>query len=138
MHKTKKPHIIKIPKLIDSRGEISFFEYGKEIDFDIKRIYYIKKVPDQQERGFHSHKKLLQLMIAISGSFDIILDDGENKFEFTLNDPDIGLYIPAGYYRILKNFSSNATCLVCASDIYKKEDYIYDYNEFLTWKKIAE
>lgn len=129
-----KPSIIKIPGSIDERGEISFFEINKEIDFAIKRIYYISKVPPNLTRGHHGHKKLKQFMIAINGSFEVELDDGKNKYSFILNNSKEGLYIPAGYYRVLKNFSSGAICLVCASEIYDKEDYIFDYQDFLKWK----
>ncbi len=130
----KKLQIIQIPVCIDERGDISFLELGKEIDFPINRVYYISKVPKNSTRGHHAHKKLKQLMIAINGSFDVIMHDGKNEQRFHLNSSTQALYIPSGNYRILENFSDDAICLVCASEIYDADDYIFDFEDFIRWK----
>lgn len=130
-----KPHIISITNHIDERGEICFFETAKTIDFSIKRIYYITNVPNEKERGKHAHKKLKQLMIAVGGSVNIELDDGKKKYNFLLSSPNQALYVPCGYWRVLKFLDKNATCFVFASEEYDKEDYIFDYDEFVKSKK---
>ena len=126
-----KPRIITIPNHIDSRGEICFLEIAKTIDFDIKRIYYITNVPQGAERGRHAHKNLKQLMIAVGGSVNIELDDGKQKYNFLLSSPSQALYIPTGYWRILKFNDKNTSCFILASEEYDKNDYISNYEEFL-------
>lgn len=111
---------------------------NKNIPFQVKRCYYLYDVPNNKKRGAHAHKNLIQLMIAVSGSFDICLDDGLNKQRFTLNSPYQGLLIVPGIWRDLKNFSSEAICLVLTSELYDEADYIRNYDEFLKYRKINE
>jgi len=121
----------------DSRGCLSIIEGMKDIPFEIKRIYYIHslKETDSLIRGQHAHKELQQFFIAIHGEFDIEIDDGHEKNCYHLDNPTIGYYLKPGYWRDLTNFSSDAVCLVLASDYYHESDYIRDYQEFLDWKK---
>lgn len=123
--------IIELPKVTDPRGNLSFIEGNRQIPFSIKRTYYLYDVPGGSVRGGHAHKHLQQLIIAMSGSFDIVLDDGKNKNTISLNRSYYGLYLPSMIWRELDNFSSGAVCLVLASDFYDESDYYRDYNEFL-------
>ena len=118
----------------DRKGNLSVVEIFKDIPFDIKRIYYLYDVPGGEERGAHAHKQLYQLMIAASGSFDVVLDDGSNKRTFTLNRPYQGLIVYPGMWRELKNFSSGSVCLVLASMTYDINDYIRSYSDFIKMK----
>lgn len=122
--------IIKIPKIEDPRGNLSVIE-NNVIPYEIKRVYYLYDVPSGAERGGHSHKGQHEFLIALSGSFDVILDDGKEQEKVTLNKPFEGLLITNGIWRELKNFSSGAVCLVVASDVFSEEDYIREYDEFL-------
>ncbi|WP_338407185.1 FdtA/QdtA family cupin domain-containing protein [uncultured Flavobacterium sp.] len=126
--------IIEIPKIENSLGNIAVIENGV-IPFDIKRVYYLYDIPSSSIRGGHSHKNLQQILIAISGSFDVVLKDGISTTTITLNKPDKGLLIKNNTWRELENFSSGAVCLVLASTIYDEDDYIRDYDEFLSSKK---
>lgn len=128
----EKCRIVKLPKISDPRGNLSFIEGKKHIPFDIKRVYYLYDVPGGEVRGGHAHKGLQQLIIAMSGSFDIILDDGREKKTVTLNRSYQGLYLPCMIWRELVNFSSGAVCMVLASEYYTEDDYYRDYDEFLT------
>ena len=124
--------LIDIPKIIDARGNLSVIERDI-IPFNINRVYYLYDVPSGSYRGGHAHKELRQFLIALSGSFDVVLKDEKgNSKTITLNMPNKGLLIPNMIWRELENFSSGAICLVVASDVYKKEDYIYDLDEFLS------
>ncbi len=123
--------IIQLPRITDPRGNLSFIEGGRHIPFDIKRVYYLYDVPGGADRGSHAHKNLQQFIIAMSGSFDVNLDDGKNKQRFHLNRSYYGLYVCPMMWRKLDNFSSGAVCLVLASDYYDESDYIRDYDEFL-------
>ena len=117
----------------DGRGNLSVVE--KEIvPFEIKRVYYLYDVPSNSSRGGHAHIELVQCLIALSGSFDVVLDDGKGQKTVTLNRPDRGLIIPVGIWRELKHFSSGGVCLSLVSDVYKEEDYIRDYEQFLSFK----
>lgn len=129
-----KPHIIAIPNSIDERGQINFLELDREIDFAIKRIYYISNVNSNKDRGHHAHKELRQLMIAVGGIVEVELDDGKNKYNFKLDSLNKALYIPKGYWRILKFSDAKTVCFVCASEKYSESDYIKDYQEFLKYK----
>tara|TARA_B100002051_G_C16602854_1_gene568985 strand:+ start:27 stop:425 length:399 start_codon:yes stop_codon:yes gene_type:complete len=123
--------IIKLPSFNEKRGCLSFLEGSNHIPFKIKRIYYLYDVPKNITRGNHAHKKLEQLFISISGSFDVNLDDGKSKKKFHLNKKNEGLYICSNIWRTIENFEKDSVCLVLASDTYKKEDYIFNYKELL-------
>lgn len=124
--------IIDLPKISDPRGNLTFIEGNQHIPFDIRRVYYLYDVPGGAERGGHAHKALSQLIIAMSGSFDVILDEGGEKKRFHLNRSYQGLYVCPMMWRELDNFSSGSVCMVLASNIYEESDYYRDYNEYLT------
>lgn len=126
-----KPQIIELPKILDNRGNLTFIENSRHIPFDIKRVYYLYDVPGGETRGGHAHKQLRQYIIAASGSFDVVLDDGKTKTKFSLNRSYYGLYIPTMTWRELENFSSGSVCLVLASEYYDPSDYYYSYDEFI-------
>jgi dTDP-4-dehydrorhamnose 3,5-epimerase-like enzyme len=128
--------LIDIPKISDpdGRGNLSVIE-KTIIPFEIKRVYYLYDVPSDSSRGGHAHIDLQQFLIALSGSFDVVLDDGSQKHTITLNRPNKGLYIPNGIWRELDNFSAGSVCLSLVSDVYKEEDYIREYNQFLKYLK---
>lgn len=123
--------IVTLPKVHDKRGNLSFIEGEVHVPFDIKRVYYLYDVPGGSERGGHAHKELQQLIIAMSGSFDVVLDDGTNKIRYHLNRSYMGLYVPKMIWRELDNFSSGAVCMVVASTRYEESDYYRDYQEYL-------
>jgi dTDP-4-dehydrorhamnose 3,5-epimerase-like enzyme len=127
--------IINFPKITDYRGNLSFIEENRQIPFEIKRIYYLYDVPSGATRGGHAHKELEQIVIALSGSFDVILDDGNVRRSFFLNRPHYGLYIPPGIWRELENFSSNSVALSLVSKVYDEADYVRDYE---TFKRMAK
>ncbi len=122
--------IINLPKISDPRGNLSFIEGGQHIPFDIKRVYYLYDVPGGSDRGSHAHKKLHQFVVAMSGSFDVVLDDGKEKKRFHLNRSYYGLYVCPMMWRDLDNFSSGAVCMVLASSHYDESDYIHNYTQF--------
>ncbi|MBQ7150341.1 MAG: WxcM-like domain-containing protein [Prevotella sp.] len=122
--------IIDLSKITDPRGNLTVAEQYKDIPFEIKRVYWTYDVPGGETRGGHAHKKLYQLIVATSGSFTVILDNGKEKETFLLNHPWQGLLIEPGIWRELEDFSSGAVCLVLASDLFDLDDYIYDYDEF--------
>ncbi|WP_374399373.1 FdtA/QdtA family cupin domain-containing protein [Flavobacterium sp.] len=122
--------ILSIPKIEDPRGNLSVIE-NNVIPFQIKRVYYLYDVPSGAERGGHSHKEQQEFLVALSGSFDVILNDGKEVKTITLNKPFEGLLIMNGIWRELKNFSSGAVCLVIASDVFEEADYIREFDEFL-------
>jgi hypothetical protein len=126
---------IDLPKIEDARGNLTFIEGMNHIPFDIKRVYYLYDVPGGSDRGEHAHKGLHQFMVAMSGSFDVVLDDGTEKKRFHLNRSYYGIYICPMMWRYLDNFSSGAVCMVLASAPYSETDYIRDYDEFLTAAK---
>lgn len=126
-------HLIDIPFVADPRGNLAFVQSGV-LPFEFKRIYYLFDVPSTAYRGGHSHKEQQAFLIALSGSFTVVLHDGKIKKEIVLNKPNVGLYIPNGIWRELENFSSGAVCLALASDEFVEEDYIRDFDEFLQSK----
>lgn len=133
--KVKDCKMIDIRRYSDTRGYLSVVENGLDIPFDIKRIYYLYMVPEVA-RGAHAHKELQQLLIATSGSVEVIMDDGKEKKSFMLDRPWKGLLIPAGLWRDLENFSGGAVLLCLASEKYDPEDYIRDYDAFLKYKEL--
>ena len=126
--------LLQIPVVEDRRGNLAFVQENI-VPFEFKRVYYLFDVPSNSFRGSHSHINQCEVLIALSGSFEVVLNDGIVKKSFLLNKPNIGLYIPIGIWRELENFSSGAVCLVLASDVYDEEDYIRDFNQFLESKK---
>jgi dTDP-4-dehydrorhamnose 3,5-epimerase-like enzyme len=124
--------IIELPKISDPRGNLTFIEGMRHIPFDIRRVYYTYDVPGGTDRGGHAHKALHQLIIAMSGSFDVTLDDGHNKKRFHLNRSYQGLYICPMMWRELDNFSSGSVCMVLASNTYDESDYFRNYEEYIT------
>jgi len=123
--------LIDLPKISDPRGNLSFVEGGEHIPFDIRRVYYSYDVPGGEERGGHAHKDLQQLIIAMSGSFDVVLDDGREKRRFHLNRSYTGLYVCSMIWRELDNFSSAAVCMVLASNRYDPDDYYREYDQYM-------
>jgi hypothetical protein len=126
-------NILHFPRIQDRAGNITPVQNGIEVPFDVKRIYYLYDIPGGEDRGAHAHKKLQQLIIAASGSFDITIDDGRNKKTVQLNRPYFGLQIRPGMWRNISNFSSGAICLVLASELYDRSDYLRTYDEFLNY-----
>ncbi|HWJ27181.1 MAG TPA: FdtA/QdtA family cupin domain-containing protein [Flavisolibacter sp.] len=127
--------IIHFPKIQDRAGNLTAVQNGIEIPFDVKRVYYLYDIPGGEDRGAHAHKKLQQMIIAASGSFDITIDDGINKKTVHLSRPYFGLHVLPGMWRNISNFSSGAICLVLASEIYNPEDYIRTYDEYLNYRR---
>ena len=127
--------IIDLPRIQDPRGNLTFIESDNHIPFDIKRVYYTYDVPGGSERGSHAHKQLQQLIVAMSGSFDVVLDDGKQQKRFHLNRSYYGLYVPSMMWRPIDNFSSGSVCMVLASELYDENDYFRDYDEFLATVK---
>ena len=126
--------IISLPKFEDPRGNLSFIEEGNHIPFDIERVYWIYDVPGGQVRGGHAFKEQREFIIALSGSFDVVVDDGDKKQVYTLNRSYYGLYIPCGLWRQMENFSTNALAVVLSSTKYEESDYIRDYDLFLKYR----
>ena len=128
--------IIELPKITDPRGNLTVAEQLKDVPFHIKRAYWVYDVPGGESRGGHAHKRLKQFVVALSGSFHVTLDNGSEQQTYLLNHPWQGLLIETGTWRTLDDFSSGAVCLVLASEPYEEDDYIYDYEEFLEYKRI--
>jgi dTDP-4-dehydrorhamnose 3,5-epimerase-like enzyme len=131
----QSPKIISLPKIEDDRGNLSFFENDNHIPFEIKRTYWIYDVPGGCERGGHAFIQQKEFIIALSGSFDVLVNDGTTKQVFSLNRSYYGLYIPNGLWRQMENFSTNALALVVSSTAYQENDYIRDFTEYLNFKK---
>lgn len=124
------PQIINLPKFLDKRGNLSIIEENKNIPFKIVRSYWIYDVPGGEVRGGHAYRENEEFIVALSGSFDVILDNGKEKQIHHLNRSYYGLYVPKGWWRSMENFSTNSLALILASTAYNKEDYIYNYEEF--------
>jgi dTDP-4-dehydrorhamnose 3,5-epimerase-like enzyme len=129
------PKIIELPKFLDARGNLSFVEQEKHIPFVIKRTYWLYDVPGGECRGGHAYKENQEFIVALSGSFDVVLDDGLEKKSFTLNRSYYGLYVPKGLWREMENFSTNSLAMVLSSTYYDANDYVRDYDVFLKMKK---
>lgn len=127
--------ITNLPKIIDERGNLSFIEGKNHIPFKIKRIYWIYDVPGGEKRGGHAYHTLNEFIVALSGSFDVVLDDGNEKHVYSLNRSYYGIYVPQMIWRSLENFSTNSLCMILASGKYDAEDYIMEYDEFQLMKK---
>lgn len=128
-------NIIELPKIEDKRGNLSFLEGDNHVPFSIERCYWIYDVPGGEHRGGHAFKKQQEVIIALSGSFDVIVDNGVQKEKFQLNRSYCGLYIPQGMWRQIENFSTNSLALILSSTQFDEADYIRDYNEFLKFKR---
>ncbi|MEG1564061.1 MAG: FdtA/QdtA family cupin domain-containing protein [Bacteroides sp.] len=126
-----EPKLIQLPKILDRRGNLSIIEECKNIPFKIERTYWIYDVPGGEVRGGHAYQENQEFIVALSGSFDVILDDGKEKKTFSLNRSYYGLYVPKGMWRQMENFSTNSLALILASTPYDKADYIYDYQDFI-------
>ena len=129
-----EPKIINLPKIVDPRGNLSFFENEKQLPFNIERTYWIYDVPGGESRGSHAFKEQQEFIIALSGSFDVILNDGQNEERFSLNRSYYGLYIPKMYWRRLENFSTNSLALIVSDRKFDMEDYVRDFDEFKNLK----
>lgn len=131
----QKPQILNLPKILDKRGNLSFFEYPGQLPFEIARTYWIYDVPGGEARGSHAFKEQQEFIVALSGSFDVIINDGENEKKFSLNRSYTGLYIPKMYWRSIENFSTNSLALIVSDKIFDDSDYIRDYAQFKYLKK---
>lgn len=131
----KNLQIINLPKFLDERGNLSFVEQENHIPFVIRRTYWLYDVPGGECRGGHAYKENQEFIVALSGSFDVVLDDGKEKKIFTLNRSYYGLYVPKGLWREMENFSTNSLALILSSTDYDANDYIRDYDHFLKMKK---
>lgn len=127
--------LIQLPKFLDARGNLSFIEQENHIPFKIERTYWIYDVPGGEKRGGHAYKENEELIVALSGSFDIIVDDGKEKKTFSLNRSYYGLYVPKGTWREMQNFSTNSLALILSSTRYDESDYIRDYDEFKSYNR---
>lgn len=127
--------IIQLPRICDPRGNLTFAQHPDQIPFEIKRVYWTYDVPSGESRGGHAHKALYQVIIAMSGSFTVNLDDGQSRESYHLNHPWEGLVIGPGVWRTLDDFSSGAVSMVLASECYDEDDYIYEYEDFITWRE---
>ena len=130
--------LVELPRFLDARGNLSFVEQLNHIPFEIMRTYWIYDVPGGEARGGHAFKENQEFIVALSGAFDVVVDDGQTKKTFGLNRSYYGLYVPAGLWREMNNFSTNSLALEFGSEHYAKEDYIRDYGQFLKFKKDGE
>ena len=122
--------ILDLPRIGEPRGNLTFVEGSRHVPFDFRRVYYLYDVPGGASRGGHAHRRLLQFIIAVAGSFEVVVDDGVKRESFFLNRSYYGLYVPTMVWRELENFSSGSVCLVLASELYDESDYYRDYGEF--------
>lgn len=135
MEKVSDSKILQLPKIEDPRGNLSIIEQFKNIPFEIRRVYWIYDVPGGDDRGEHAYKENQEFIVALSGSFDVVLDDGFDKKKYSLNRSYFGLYVPKGMWRKMTNFSTNSLALVLSSTDYSNDDYIMDYDEFKKWRR---
>ena len=126
---------MELPKFLDARGNLSFVEQKKHIPFEIKRTYWLYDVPGGESRGGHAYRENEEFIVALSGSFDVVLDDGSKKRTYTLNRSYYGLYVPKGLWREMENFSTNSLAMILSSTDYDANDYVRDYDEFLKLKQ---
>jgi len=126
--------IIEINKILDERGNLSFLQSNKEVPFEIKRVYWIYDVPGGEMRGGHAYKNLNEVIIALSGSYDVVLHDGEKEYRYQLNRSYYGLYVPKMMWRHIENFSTNSLALILTDDVYKEDEYIRDFDAFKSMK----
>ena len=136
MDKFAEPQIIEIPKITDPRGNLSFIQHPAVCPFPIKRVFYLYDVPADSERGGHAHYEGRELIIALSGAFDVCLSDGQASHKWHLDRPYRALYVPNGLWRTIDNFSGGAVCLVLTSVEYSEDDYIRDYDKFLEYRGV--
>ncbi|MBQ7421131.1 MAG: WxcM-like domain-containing protein [Prevotella sp.] len=128
-----KGHIIDLSKIVDPRGNLTVAEQQKNVPFNVARVYWTYDIPSGESRGGHAHKHCEEMIVAVSGSFDVTLDDGTERKTFHLNHPYQGLYVGTGVWRTLEDFSSGAVCLVLASELFEEEDYIREYDQYLDY-----
>lgn len=129
----KLGEIIELPKIVDTRGNLTFAEQLRHVPFEVRRVYWTYDVPAGERRGGHAHKHCRELIVAVSGSFTVTLDNGSAREPYLLNHPWQGLFVDTGIWRTLDDFSSGAVCLVLAEDFYDEDDYIYDYSDYLKY-----
>lgn len=134
--KEKKPEILHLPQILEKRGNLSFLEHPSQLPFEIKRTYWIYDVPGGEIRGSHAFKEQQEFIIALSGSFDVVLNDGQNETKFSLNRSYYGLYVPNKYWRTLENFSTNSLALIVTDKNFDESDYIRDFHEFKSFKNV--
>ncbi len=132
---SSKGYIIDLPKIVDPRGNLTVAEGVKDVPFEVKRVYWTYDVPSGESRGGHAHRRCEEFIVAVSGSFDVTLDDGRERRTFHLNHPYQGLYVGTGIWRTLDDFSSGAVCLVLASEGFEEEDYIREYDDYTEYLK---
>ena len=130
--------MLDLPKVADVRGNLSIIESSKQIPFEIERAYWIYDVPGGDERGGHAYRRNEEFIVALSGSFDVVIRDGKEERIFSLNRSYHGVYVPCGLWRVMRNFSTNAVALILASRPYEEDDYIMDYQEYERWKADEE
>jgi hypothetical protein len=129
-----KPRLIELPKVLDDRGNLSFFQNNSQVPFEVKRVYWIYDVPGGEVRGGHAYKSLQEVIIALSGSFDVVLFDGKEERKFTLNRSYTGLYVPGMIWKHLENFSTNSVALIAADQLYDESEYLRDPDLFKSMK----
>ena len=131
-----KPELIKLPKITDLRGNLSFVEEDSQVPFKIRRVYWIYDVPGGEKRGGHAFRETQEMIVALSGSFDVVLNDGTREYRYSLNRSYYGVLIPKMMWRMLENFSTNSLAVILASTDYSKSEYIYDFEEFRRLKAL--
>jgi oxalate decarboxylase/phosphoglucose isomerase-like protein (cupin superfamily) len=131
-----KPELIKLPKITDLRGNLSFVEEDSQVPFKIRRVYWIYDVPGGEKRGGHAFRETQEIIVALSGSFDVVLNDGTREYRYSLNRSYYGVLIPKMMWRMLENFSTNSLAVILASTDYSKSEYIYDFEEFRRLKAL--